>query len=104
MIQVIYTPNLCVFQKRSSRMQLNNLKTDKYERCCTFDGPDYFSVAQHMKGDMSQFMKRQTEKMIEYLQTVSFIKFDIKKIHLYYKLDKNNKLWFLYAGGAVFQE
>ncbi len=45
MIQVIYTPNVCVYQKKHSKMLLKNIKTDKYERCCTFDGPDYFSVS-----------------------------------------------------------
>ena len=38
-------------------MMLNNLKTDEYERCCTFDGKEWFSIPVNMKKEMSHFMK-----------------------------------------------
>jgi hypothetical protein len=48
-------------------------------------------------------MKKQVDTMIDHLKSISFSKFEIEKMHIYYKLDSNNKLWFLYAGGVIFK-
>ena len=101
MIQVIYSPKTMVIQKKSSRMQLNNLKTEKYERCCTFDGPDYYSIQQNIKSDLAQELQSIVKVIIEKYNRLRFSSCQnlVLKMHLYFKLDQHNQIWFLYAGG-----
>lgn len=43
MIQVTFTPKITLFHKRNSKVALDQINIDINERCCTFDGPEYYS-------------------------------------------------------------
>ncbi|EAR90419.2 hypothetical protein TTHERM_00112690 (macronuclear) [Tetrahymena thermophila SB210] len=99
-IQVVYTPRVVLMNKRVNTKNLYNQNVDIYERCCTFDGPDYFSQNLQMSGPISKEMTEQVDRIMGHLETISYGLFNILKIHLYFKIDANRKIWFLWAGGV----
>ncbi len=42
-IRCVWTPHFCLFERRTNRLPLNDLRFDYYERACTYEGKDYYS-------------------------------------------------------------
>ena len=49
-IRAIWTPKLCVLERRRTRQDLHDNRFALYERCITFDGPDVHSVSVPLRG------------------------------------------------------
>jgi hypothetical protein len=84
-------------------MSLNNSKTDKYERLCTFDGPEGFSAGgqAHIKRDVAAHVKQQVDGFVQHFCNLyQEYETSLRKVHFYFKLDKQQRAWFLYAGGV----
>lgn len=50
MIECIWSPNLTIFEKKINIKNLNEKKTEIYERAVTFDGDNVFSEMAYVKG------------------------------------------------------
>jgi hypothetical protein len=44
MIQVVWSPSLCLFSKRNCHIRVSEKKYDVVERTSTFDGPEIYST------------------------------------------------------------
>lgn len=49
-IRAIWTPKLCVLERRRTKQDLHDNRFALYERCITFDGPDVHSVSVPLRG------------------------------------------------------
>lgn len=49
-IRAIWTPKLCVLERRRTKQNLHDTRFAPYERCITFDGPDVHSVSVPLRG------------------------------------------------------
>lgn len=45
LIQALWSPHVCIQSKRRNYQSLYNHKLNIYEKCCTYDGPEFFSEA-----------------------------------------------------------
>jgi hypothetical protein len=77
---------------------LNDKRYDPYERCVTFDGAEVFSRAVPIRGrEISQSVRSQVKMIVEKITNISYEKINISRVVLYFKPDKNNVIWFLFA-------
>ena len=51
-IRAIWTPKLCVLERRRTKQDLHDTRFALYERCITFDGPDVHSVSVPLRGSV----------------------------------------------------
>lgn len=49
-IRAIWTPKLCILDRRRTKQNLHDNRFALYERCITFDGPDIYSVSLPLQG------------------------------------------------------
>lgn len=49
MIRAIWSPKLCMIERRTNRRKLHDRRYGLYERAVTFEGEDYFSVSGRWK-------------------------------------------------------
>lgn len=43
MIECLWSPTLCIFEKKKNKKNLFDKKYDTYEKTVTFDGPEFYS-------------------------------------------------------------
>ncbi|KRW99216.1 hypothetical protein PPERSA_07459 [Pseudocohnilembus persalinus] len=97
-IQAIWSPQLCIFQKRLNYKNLYDQRWDPYERLVTFDGAEVYSRTVPLRGKIiSQEMRKLCKNIAERVSLVSFDSYSLKRMVLYFKPDKNNVLHFLYC-------
>jgi len=51
-IRAIWTPKLCVLERRRTKQDLHDTRFALYERCITFDGPDVHSISVPLRGSV----------------------------------------------------
>lgn len=102
---MIWSPYICIFTKKSSLKVLNELQYDIYERCSTFDGPEHFTKTSSLQEKKMTEELRQLGNMISTkVMNISYDMFDINRMVLYFKQDKNKNVYFLYASSSRTKE
>lgn len=104
-IQAIWSPNLCVFNKRMNHRFLYDLGYDPYERAVTFDGAEVYSHSVPIRGhEISMEMRKYCENVVKRISHVTFERLMISRMVAYFKPDKNNRLYFLYCSSLRLNE
>ncbi|EAS03820.2 hypothetical protein TTHERM_00657650 (macronuclear) [Tetrahymena thermophila SB210] len=98
--QVMYGSKISQYLKITNKLPFNSVKIDKYERCCTFDGPLYFSQAQSAAKFTALKLKNEVDKILEHLKSVSFGILYFEKADFFFKIDKNENLCLLFMSNA----
>ena len=49
-IRAVWTPNLCLLERRRTRQNVHDARFGLYERAVTFEGPDVHSVSVPIRG------------------------------------------------------
>ncbi|CAK76804.1 unnamed protein product (macronuclear) [Paramecium tetraurelia] len=101
-IQALWSKQITLFTKRTTKKSYLNKSMNIYERLCTFEGPDYLSEATQVKDFQSQRISEQIQKMINHLDSISFGKLNISQGIFYFKVDRQAKCWFLFCGNLKF--
>ena len=80
---------------------MNDQQFDMYERCSTFEGPEHFckSLAVQEK-NITDNIKFIAEAISSKIMRISYDMYTINRLILYFKRDKNKKMYFLYATSA----
>lgn len=97
-IEMIWSPHISIFSKKSSLKVLTDLQFDMYERCSTFDGPEHFckTLACHEK-NITDEIKNIANSISYKVKNISYDMFVINRSVLYFKRDKNKNMYFLFA-------
>lgn len=99
--QLIWSPNLCIFTKKSSLKGFNENQYDIYERCFTFDGPEHFSkTSSFQEKELIKTLKAISNEISAKVTNISYEMFNINRMVLYFKRDIYKNLYFLYATSA----
>ncbi|KAL4487561.1 hypothetical protein ABPG72_017350 [Tetrahymena utriculariae] len=97
-VQAIWSPSTCVFNKRVNNKKLNDTQYDSYERAVTFDGPEILSKAVCLKGkQISGEIRKLCEFIVKRVAHVTYERTMINRMTLYFKADKDNRLYFQYC-------
>uniref|UniRef100_A0A6U2PKG9 Uncharacterized protein n=1 Tax=Leptocylindrus danicus TaxID=163516 RepID=A0A6U2PKG9_9STRA len=98
MICAIWSPKLCVLERRINRRQLNDVKFDLYERAITFEGPEMHSTAVPLRGNvLTGKIQHICETIVSHIFEVSERQNKISRMVTNFKVDNKGKVWFLWS-------
>jgi hypothetical protein len=97
-IQMIWTPHLCLFEKRENQNDLFNPSLDIYEKVGTFEGEDHQSLIQPFNSiEIRKFMHEVGEALAEHIAFITAERLKPTRMVLLFKQGVNGDLWFLFA-------
>ncbi|CAD8138952.1 unnamed protein product [Paramecium pentaurelia] len=98
LIQAIWSPSVCILSKKQNNRDLYDMQFDPYERCATFDGCEAYSKVIPLRGkQISHEIRKQCQMIIQKLTNLSYGQTNISRVVMYFKPDKQNRVWFLYC-------
>ncbi|KAJ0411487.1 hypothetical protein ATCC90586_008536 [Pythium insidiosum] len=112
-IRAIWSPKICLLERRVNRKNLFDKRFSVYERGVTFDGGgagELFSRPEPVRGAMLPGeVQLLCEKIVNHVTQVSYHKYRISRMVLHLKTDADDRLWLLWcsslrvlhASGAV---
>ena len=116
-IRAIWTPKLCILERRQTKQELDDTRFALYERCITFDGPDVHSVSVPLRGTvLAGQVEHICKDIVEHLANVAaenahtatksvsaskkcndntFVR--VARMVVNFKVDGNGKIWILWS-------
>jgi hypothetical protein len=117
-IRAIWTPKLCILERRQTKQDLHDPRFALYERCITFDGPDVHSVSVPLRGTvLAGQVENICKDIVEHLAHVAaenahvgskvlsstskkctentFVR--VARMVVNFKVDGNGKVWILWS-------
>ena len=98
MTRVIWSPKVCMLERRCNRLKLHDMRLPLYQRAVTYDGEEHNSVTVPVRGSrLPAEVQRICESVVGHVAEVSFQKFKISRMVLNLKIDPTGKIWFLWC-------
>jgi len=97
-LQVTWTPNLCLIQRRTNINKLGDQKINLYEKVVTFEGAEHFTVLDSVT---SPILTKDIQKLCKNIvdHAAKLTKIRITKMTLHFKIDQYEHIWLLYTTG-----
>eukprot|EP01041_Mallomonas_annulata_P000320 gene320-580_t len=97
-IRAMWSPKICLLERYENIHQLHDHRFGLYERCITYEGPDYFSKATPIRGPvLAGQIQRYCESIVSHISEVTFGQVVISRIVLNFKVDSRDKIWLLHT-------
>ncbi|GLD93873.1 hypothetical protein PINS_up002478 [Pythium insidiosum] len=100
-IRAIWSPKICLLERRVNRKNLFDKRFSVYERGVTFDGGgagELFSRPEPVRGAMLPGeVQLLCEKIVDHVTQVSYHKYRISRMVLHLKTDADDRLWLLWC-------
>lgn len=97
-IRAIWSPKVCLLERAENIHNLHDHRYGLYERCVTFEGPEYYSVSAPLRGPvMAGQIQRLCESIVSHVAEVTFSQKKICRVVLNFKIDSREKIWLLYS-------
>lgn len=104
-IRIVWSPKLSFIERSVNRFYLHDTSVGMYERCLTFEGPEFYSVNTPLRGPVLATKCQDLAALIaNHIEGVSFSMHNISRCVLICKLDSRDKLWLLYSTSIRSQE
>ncbi|ETV95537.1 hypothetical protein, variant [Aphanomyces invadans] len=101
MIRAIWTPKMCLLERKTNVRRLHDVRYGLYERAVTFDGADAYSNPDPVRGSiLPGDIQYLCEQIVDHVMEVSFHKHRISRMVLHLKTDSNDKVWFLWSSSV----
>ncbi|CAK4776756.1 unnamed protein product [Aphanomyces euteiches] len=98
MIRAIWTPKMCLLERKTNIRRLHDLRYGLYERAVTFDGADAYSNPDPVRGSvLPGDIQYLCEQVVDHVMEVSFHKYRISRMVLHIKTDAEDKVWLLWS-------
>lgn len=98
MIYAIWSPKLCVLERRINKRQLSDAKFDLYERAITFEGPEMHSTAVPLRGNvLTEKIQHICVTIVSHIFQVSEQQSHISRMAANFKVDNKGRVWFLWS-------
>lgn len=98
MIRSIWSPKVCLLERRVNIRKLNDLRFDMYERAVTYEGVEVNSKAAPVRGTfLPTKVQMLNDAVVSHTAEVSFHKYKINRMVLNFKTDSEDRLWLLWA-------
>lgn len=98
MIRVLWSPKVCLLERRVNNKKLSDTKYDVYERAVTFEGSDFLSEVTPVRGPtMVMQVHDIADGIVQHIAAVTGDKMQISRMALNFKVDDRDRLWLLFA-------
>ena len=97
-LRAIWSPKVCLLERRVNGRSLHDRRYGLYERAITYEGPEFYSQAAPLRGNvLPSQVQRVCEMIVEHVGEVSFMKHRIRRMVLNFKVDSKDRLWLLWS-------
>lgn len=97
MIRVLWSPKVCLLERRVNNKRLSDTKLDVYERAVTFEGSDFLSQVTPVRGPaMVMQVHDVADAIVQHIAAVTGDKAKISRMALNFKIDDKDRLWLLF--------
>ena len=98
MVRAIWSPKVCLLERRVNNRQLHDKRFGLYERAITYEGPEFHSSAAPLRGNvLPSQVQRICENIVTHVGEVSFQKHRIKRMVANFKVDAKDRVWLLWS-------
>tara|TARA_B110000305_G_C19191866_1_gene516969 strand:+ start:108 stop:836 length:729 start_codon:yes stop_codon:yes gene_type:complete len=88
MIRAVWSPKVCLLERRVNNRQLHDKRFGLYERAITYEGPEFHSNASPLRGNvLPSQIQRICENIVSHVGEVSFQKNRIRRMVMNFKVD-----------------
>eukprot|EP00743_Colponemidia_sp_Colp-15_P006598 GILK01007111.1.p1 GENE.GILK01007111.1~~GILK01007111.1.p1 ORF type:complete len:756 (-),score=125.15 GILK01007111.1:128-2395(-) len=96
--RIIWSPKVCLFEKRVNKRKLTDRRFDMYERAVTYEGAEFHSYASPVRGAiLPNRVQRTAQSIVQHISTISFDKYKISRMVLNFKVDAKDRIWLLWC-------
>ncbi|EPY21483.1 hypothetical protein STCU_08523 [Strigomonas culicis] len=98
-IKAVWSPRICMVQRRTNKYSIDDRKraeNDPFSTTVTYEGPNHLSDECTVSGNVAVHVKKLCGHIVRHFYYTEH-KF-ITRMVLYFKADKQDKLWFLWCG------
>ena len=96
--RLIWSPKLSIVEKCSNLKKLNDKHYDIYERAVTYDGEEFQTKKEPVKGNhIPEGMKNIAMKIVNHIKSITLEKINIIRMILNFKIDKKDRIIFLWC-------
>jgi|TARA_B110000208_G_scaffold187606_1_gene245882 hypothetical protein len=93
MIRSIWSPKVCLLERRENNRKLADTRYDIYERSVTFEGTELNTRSAPVRGSiLPPQLQRLNDAIVDHIKEVSFSKYCIARLVLNFKVDYRGKL------------
>lgn len=97
-IRAIWSPKICLLERRVNLKNLYDKRYGVYDRGVTFDGPDLYSRSEPVRGAMLPGeVQTLCETVVDHVTQVSYHKYRISRMVLHLRSDADDRLWLLWC-------
>ncbi|CUG01217.1 Hypothetical protein, putative, partial [Bodo saltans] len=95
MIQVLWTPHVCIAEKLRSCMLLGDVTKTPFQRAATIEGPANFNTRAYVSPATAESIRLRCESLVDQLYVVE--RRLVSCMTLYFKVDEHGNLWLLWC-------
>jgi len=104
-IRAIWSPKLCIAERRLNLRNIWDRRYGLYERAVTYEGPDHHSQATPLKGHvLSTLIQHVCKELVEHIAEITFQKQRIARCVLNFKMDSRGRLFFLWSSSIRLED
>eukprot|EP00927_Polykrikos_kofoidii_P032358 TRINITY_DN27599_c0_g1_i1.p1 TRINITY_DN27599_c0_g1~~TRINITY_DN27599_c0_g1_i1.p1 ORF type:complete len:963 (-),score=181.19 TRINITY_DN27599_c0_g1_i1:208-3024(-) len=101
MVRALWSPKVCLLERRVNRLRLSDTRYDVYERAVTFEGPDVHSEVTPVRGNaLMNKVQQVADSIVEHVAAVTHDRVRLSRIALNFKVDDRDRLWLLFASSV----
>eukprot|EP00940_MAST-03C_sp_MAST-3C-sp2_P003639 g3639.t1 len=98
MLRSVWSPTVCLLERRVNIRKLFDTRFDMYERAATFEGAEVNSKTTAVRGHyLPTKVQLLNESIVRHVAEVSFHKCRINRMVLNFKVDARDRLWLLWC-------
>lgn len=98
MTRVIWSPKVCLLERRVNLQSLQDRRVDMYQRAVTYDGEEFNSKTVPVRGSiLPAQVQNLAEAIVSHVAEVSFQKYKISRMVLNMKVSARGKLYLLWC-------
>eukprot|EP00928_Gymnodinium_smaydae_P044797 TRINITY_DN29903_c0_g3_i1.p1 TRINITY_DN29903_c0_g3~~TRINITY_DN29903_c0_g3_i1.p1 ORF type:complete len:831 (-),score=184.80 TRINITY_DN29903_c0_g3_i1:204-2696(-) len=105
LLRAMWSPKVCLLERRVNRLRLTDTRYDVYERAVTFEGPDYHSEVTAVRGGavMSKVLEV-ANAIVDHLGAVTGERIRVSRMALNLKVDAKDRLHLLFCSSLRLQD
>lgn len=101
MLRAMWSPKVCVLERRINRLKISDKRYDMYERAVTFEGPDFHSEMTPVRGPaLVSKVHEIAESIVQHVAAVTGDRIQVSRLALNFKVDHKDRMWLLFASSV----
>lgn len=97
LLQVVWSPHVCLVRRRTNNNRLLDFKHSMYERAVTYEGPSHYSSEVFVAPSLERHVKAACKNIVDHFQRLHI---RVQRMVLFFKTDTANNVWFIYASSV----